>query len=216
MLNREETKDFYDRFGAMQDWQSFYENKAIEILVEHSGFGSALSLFEFGCGTGAFAKELLKNQVNKECKYLGIDLSETMVELTKRRLRPFRNRAEVRLSDGSTKLPFRDNAFERFVTNYVLDLLNNKEIMEVFSEAHRILKKDGLLSITSLACGEGFVSSSITKIWENIHRLNPTFVGGCRPLNLAEFVNEGIWEINHHSKISSFGITSEVLVVRNR
>ena len=214
MLSRKETKKFYDRFGAKQDWQSFYESAAIKALVENGDFERAKSVFEFGCGTGAFAKELLENHLSRECSYLGFDLSETMVRLTAERIQEFGSRASVELSDGSTELPFPDRSFDRFVSNYVLEILTDIEIAEVFAEASRVLSPGGLFCATSLACGERLVSRGMTKLWESIYRRQPNLVGGCRPVSLIEFVDEVDWKVNHHSKVSSFGITSEVLVCR--
>lgn len=216
MLEKKEVKNFYDKFGAKQDWQSFYENVAIKKTIEHSDFQTAKSIFEFGCGTGKFAKDLLENYLSKDCQYLGIDLSETMIEIAGKRLKPFENQAKVQLSDGSTKFQFPANSFDRFVSNYVLEILSDEEIAKIFHEANRILSEDGLLSITSLACGEGFVSKQISNIWEFIHKSRPKLVGGCRPLNLINFVDEKVWQIKHHSKVSSFGITSEILIAKCR
>jgi ubiquinone/menaquinone biosynthesis C-methylase UbiE len=214
MLSKKETKDFYDKFGAKQDWQSFYENSAIKTLIKHSDFDKAKSVLEFGCGTGKFAKDLLENHLAKDCQYLGIDLSETMIEIASKRLKPFETQVKVKISDGSTEFTFPNNSFDRFVSNYVLDLLSDEQIGQVFTEANRILGNSGLLSITSLACGEGFLAKQVSNIWESIHKFRPKLVGGCRPLNLIAFVDKKIWKIKHHSKVSSFGITSEILVVQ--
>lgn len=213
MLAKSEVKKFYDKFGAKQDWQSFYENEAIETLIKHSDFKQAKSVFEFGCGTGKFASNLLENYLSEDCQYLGIDLSKTMFEIAGERLNPFKTRANVRLSDGSAKLKFPNNSFDRFVSNYVLDILPPEEITQIFSEASRVLNKKGLLCLTSLACGKGFLSKTVSNIWESVHNSRPKLVGGCRPLNLVEFIDEKIWQIKHHSKTESFGITSEILVL---
>ena len=51
MLSRDEAKAFYDRFGAKQDSQGFYEDRALEDLMEHVDVDEAEAGFEFGCGT---------------------------------------------------------------------------------------------------------------------------------------------------------------------
>ncbi len=214
-MKTSEVKTYYDNFGKKQDWQGFYENKAINTLIENSDFQKAKSIFEFGFGTGKFAKDLFEKYFSDDCKYIGIDLSETMFAIASERLKPFKESAKVQISDGSTNLEFPDNHFDRFVSNYVLDILSDEEISKIFSEAKRILFRDGLFSLTSLACGEGFISKQVSNIWESVHKIKPTLVGGCRPLDLIDFVDEKDWEIKHHFKINSFGITSEVLVLRN-
>ena len=85
-LSVEEARVFYDRFGAKQDQQLFYEGPALATLVANAGFAEAQSLFEYGCGTGRFAHELLEHYLPEGCRYLGVDISSTMVRLASERL----------------------------------------------------------------------------------------------------------------------------------
>jgi ubiquinone/menaquinone biosynthesis C-methylase UbiE len=78
-LTTAQAKAFYDRFGARQDAQSFYEDRAIDVLVVHGVFSTATSVFEFGCGTGRFAKRLLAQALPPEARYMGVDVSSAMV-----------------------------------------------------------------------------------------------------------------------------------------
>jgi hypothetical protein len=48
----EQARAFYDWFGHRQDWQSFYKNPALDMLIEHGAFRDAHRLIEFACGTG--------------------------------------------------------------------------------------------------------------------------------------------------------------------
>ena len=56
----DDARRYYDRFGWRQDTQGFYENPAIDDLVKHADFEHARSVLEFGCGTGSFARRLLR------------------------------------------------------------------------------------------------------------------------------------------------------------
>ena len=69
-LAPEEAKRLYDRLGSGQDWQCFYENPAIGELIAHSAFDSPHSVFEFGCGTGAFAARLLQRHLPVDARYV--------------------------------------------------------------------------------------------------------------------------------------------------
>jgi trans-aconitate methyltransferase len=122
-LSPEQAKRFYDRLGARQDWQGFYENAALQELIAHAGFDSARSVFEFGCGTGAFAARLLQQHLPADARYTGLDVSSTMVSLARKRLQPWPERAHVHQSDGSFRIHQADRSFDRFVSNYVFDLL---------------------------------------------------------------------------------------------
>jgi ubiquinone/menaquinone biosynthesis C-methylase UbiE len=100
----EQARSFYDRFGSKQDWQRFYEDPAIDRLIEHAAFGQAHRVLEFGCGTGRFAQRLLRGLIPAQCTYLGIDVSSTMVGIARRRLSECAGRCEVTVSDGSGRL----------------------------------------------------------------------------------------------------------------
>ena len=57
-LTSSKIRDFYDAFGKKQDKQ-FYEDAAIDHLIEHGEFEKAGYVVEFGCGTGKLASRLL-------------------------------------------------------------------------------------------------------------------------------------------------------------
>ena len=90
-LSRDEARCFYDWLGARQDTQAFYEDRALADLVAHAAFEKARSVFEFGCGTGRFAADLLADVLLPDCVYHGIDISPRMIALAQRRLVPWRN-----------------------------------------------------------------------------------------------------------------------------
>ncbi len=211
-LNHQQARRFYDRFGAKQDTQSFYEDKAINALIQHADFQHAQAMLEFGCGTGRLAERLLTNCLPASATYQGLDISSTMVELSTKRLQTFASRARVSQTQGEILLPFAEQVFDRFVSAYVLDLLPGEEISDLLSEAHRVLNNTGILALASLSHGETVFSKGVTGVWRTIHRINPKWVGGCRPVELREFIRDDLWSIRHHEKISQFGITSEVLV----
>ncbi len=207
-----QARAFYDRFGTRQDAQSFYEDRALDVLGDHGAFSTATSLFEFGCGTGRFAKRLLAQALAPEARYVGVDVSSTMVCLARERLRHWPDRAQVRLSDGSTKLEVADNSFERFVSTYVLDLLSEEDISCVLGEAARILTDDGLLCLVSLTHGDKPFSKLVSLAWKRVHALHPLLVGGCLPIRLLGFLPANRWRVRHREVVSAFGVSSEVVV----
>jgi len=135
-----------------------------------------------------------------------------MVGLAQQRLARFGDRAEVYRSDGSPRLDFAAATFDRFVANYVLDLLSIPEIETLLQEASRVLSAGGLLGLTSLTFGFTPFSRVVTAIWQALHSLRPVLVGGCRPLHLRELVSGEPWQVRYANRFSSFGVPSEVLV----
>ena len=212
VLSHEEARRFYDRLGARQDWQRFFENPALLDMVRHAGFREATSVIEFGCGTGLFAEQLLEHDLPPAATYLGLDASPTMVGLARDRLARFGPKAEVRMTDGDPRLNVADLSFDRFVSTYTLDLLSEDDIRAVVSTAHRLLRAGGLVALVSLTHGSSRFSRLIERAWVAVHSHRPAAVGGCRPLSLQEFIQSPQWTSRHWRRITSFGMTSEVLV----
>jgi ubiquinone/menaquinone biosynthesis C-methylase UbiE len=181
-------------------------------MIDHSGFPIAHAVLEFGCGTGRIAERLLNDFMPSDARYLGLDISTTMVTLARERLERFGARAEVRLADGSASIDAPDGSFDRFVSNYVLDLMSRDVIRTVVAEAYRVLEPDGLLCLVSLTHGRTAVSRFVSGLWSRVHRMRPSIVGGCRPIELADFVGEPDWRIVHSAFVSSLGFPSEVIV----
>ncbi len=206
----------YDRIGRLQDWQAVYEGRAIREVIQLGSFDSAKSILEFGCGTGAFAAKLFRTCLPSVCRYVGIDVSPRMVRLATAQLKAWAERTAIRLSDGSPGLHEADGAFDRFVSNYVFDLLAPEYAAIIISEAHRVLNSSGKLCLVSLGCGASGPPRIATVLWDRVWRLKPELVGGCRPLDLCSLLMAEQWSIDHHVKLVSFAIPSEVIVASRR
>jgi len=215
-LSHEEARRVYDRIGARQDTQAFYEDVATGAVIRLGEFASAESVFEFGCGTGRFAHTLLRDHLGPSATYRAVDQSPRMAGLTTRRLADFGDRIQVVLTDGRPPTSEGSACFDRFVSNYVFDLLSEDDIAAVISEAHRILRPGGLLCLSSLSPGHGSLSRAVIGVWSFLHRLNPKLVAGCRPIELPGFLDEASWQLRHHQTLQPFGLPSEVVLAERR
>lgn len=216
ILSRQQAKSFYDRLGARQDWQAFYEDPAVAQLVAYGKFETAQAVCEFGCGTGRFAEKLLKDRLPGSGRYVGLDISETMVRLARQRLVPWESRARVMLTDGTPQIPGDDASFDRIVAVYVLDLLGAQDIRNLLLEARRALRPGGLFCSVNVTSGQGPLSNAVTLLWRKIHDWRPVLLGGCRPLEFGALLDDAYWQIEHQSKICRYGICSEVVIARRR
>lgn len=212
MLSRADARAFYDRFGARQDAQGWYEDPPVARLVERGVFAGARSVVELGCGTGRVAERLLREVLPRDARYLALDSSPTMVGLARERLAPFRARAEVRLTDGDPVLPVPDRSTDRVVSTYVLDLLSEPDIGAFVADAHRALADGGRLCLVGLTDGERGLSRLVSSLWRRVHRRNPSRVGGCRPLCMAAHLPRDRWRVEHREVVTAWTIPSEILV----
>lgn len=215
-LSRAEIKQIYDEIGAWQDTQGFYEQPAKADLIAHAEFESAGCVAEVGCGTGRFAEILLEEHLPPDACYRGLELSTTMVALSRRRLERFGDRVSVRQTDGAPPFNVKKDAADRFVANYVLDLLPAGDIRAMLDEAHRLLRSGGRLCLASLTHGATPLTRLVSRMWTRLHAVAPACVGGCRPVDLGEHLNSDQWAITHRNVISAWGVSSEVVVARPR
>ena len=214
LLSRSEAKDFYDRFGSKQDQQGWYEDAAIDALLNASNFEQAKSVLELGCGTGRLAETLLAHHLPETATYLGLDVSDTMIRLTRERLSRFGGRATVKLHDAPGVPTLEEGGCDRFLSTYVLDLLPDAEIRRILAWAASVVEPGGLLCLAGLTRGRGWASRLVMGCWEAVFRVNPKWVGGCRPMTLSTRLDPADWAVEHREVVVAWGIASEVLVAR--
>lgn len=215
-LSQTKVQAYYDGFGNKQDSQGFYEDPPVEDMLAHAAFDQAAAVFEFGCGTGRLAKLLLDKYLPSTASYTGIDLSPVMVELARGKLASFGERASVEKSDGEIHFPLPDGAVDRVVSCYVLDLLPEDKAREAFEEARRVLKPGGRLCLVSLTEGANLPSHIVAGLWKSVYRLNASWVGGCRPIQLETYAEETHWEVDYQTVLTPWGVPSEVLIAAKR
>ncbi len=213
-FSRRDARHFYDRFGAKQDRQGFYEDAALDALIRHGRFSDAGSVLEIGCGTGRLAARLLSDHLPRSARYVGLDLSATMIDLATVRLASWAERCQLKLSDGDFDFSSCGGPFERIVSTYVFDLLSHADIAAVLAAAHGVMQQGGLLCLAGITRGSGPVSAVTSKLWTLAYAVNPALVGGCRPTVLADLIPERQWRIVHREVVVSATVPSEVLIVR--
>jgi len=211
-LDYRQAQRIYDRIGRWQDTRPLTERRAMDEIAWRGDFYNAAAVLEFGCGTGRFAARLLETKLPAAATYLGMDVSAKMVELAGEALAPWRGRARVELSDGSTTLPVADGEYDRFLCTYVLDLLSPTDTAALLAEAHRALRPGGLLALASLTPGSTPPSRVLTGLWRGLWRLDPRAVGGCRPVELAALLAPDRWLVRDRLMVTKWALSSEVLV----
>jgi len=99
------------------------------------------SILDLGCGNGRFLELIGDKKIN----YSGIDSSESFIKEAKEtygQLGKF-------IHGDALSLPYKDNSFETIVSFGVLHHIPSKKLrIQFLREAHRVMKKDGLLILT--------------------------------------------------------------------
>jgi SAM-dependent methyltransferase len=212
-ISAEQARRFYDRLGRAQDTQAFYENPAVDRLIALADFESASAVFELGCGTGRLARLLLGEHLPPTARYLATDVSARMTQLAGERLRPWAERATVvALEPPGRELPGGRAGFDRFLATYVFDLLSEDDARSLLSEAARLLRTDGRLCLASITHGPGGLARVVSNNWARLASRWPLLLGGCRPVDLRDYLPPRQWTIDCCEVVTSWGITSQVLV----
>jgi SAM-dependent methyltransferase len=209
-LTSTRARRFYDSLGRGQDLQAFYEDHAVGELLARGRLGQAHEVFEFGCGTGRLAARLLGEFLPAGARYVGADISDTMTSLSKARLGRFGGRAAVIQADGTGPLPLTSSAFDRFLAVYVLDMLGPAETAAIVAEARRLLRPGGLLEVVSLTHGATAPARLAARAWTAVWSRAPVLTGGCRPVSVLPLADG--WQIEHRALVTSWALTSEVVV----
>jgi SAM-dependent methyltransferase len=209
-LTLNQARRVYDRIGRVQDWQAFYEDAPINRLVAESDLAGDQTIFEFGCGTGRLAANLLA-ALPPSLNYLGVDISPVMVNLASSRLAPWAERAKVGLVDGSLPLPADDGFADRVLSTFVFDLLDDAYARAVVDDLRRILAPDGRLCLASLTHGERLLERGLCRAWTGIWRIAPQVLGGCRPISTTALLAHD-WNIEHHSRVHRWGLVMDVVI----
>jgi len=215
-LSHAEARRVYDRVGEKLDALPFYEDRATDELAQCGSFCTARSVFEFGCGTGRFAVRLLRDHLPDTAHYRAVDQSATMVQVARASLEPFGERVEITQTDGKPPFDQPPESFDRFVSTFVFDLLSEEDIGLVLEQAHRILRPSGLLCLASLSTGSTPLSRLSARLWASVHRLRPTLVLGCRPIELTPLLSGSDWGITHHVRLTPLGLPAEVVVAERQ
>jgi SAM-dependent methyltransferase len=216
MADRAAIGRYYDRIGRGQDTQRFYEDPATDLALALGGFGDAQAVAELGCGTGRFARKLLERWLPAAATYRGFELSERMAAIATGRLGPWSDRAHVTRIAGEPSLPLEAGSADRFLANYVLDLMRPADARRWLDEAHRVLAPDGLVCLVSITPGPGRASRFVSDTWTRIWRRRPMLVGGCRPIELTQLLDEGRWAVVDRRVVTAWLVSSEVVVARRR
>lgn len=150
--------------------ETFYSTPRLVSLVKKYSRGKILDV---GCGTGAYFKYFKGDEI------FGVDLEEKYLRAIDKKKYP--NKKIVLKKADIRNLPFKDNTFDFVMSSLVLEYMQTeKDFKKAISELQRVLKKDGMLIVTTPHKNTFTVfvrGQIISKIFPNT-REDPNFIMG--------------------------------------
>lgn len=105
---------------------------------------AAIRILEVGCGTGYNLEKFAAYYVNAQL--VGMDVSEDMIELSKKKLAPYSNRIDL-LSRAYGDTAFStQNSFDVVVFSYALTMIN-PQWKELIDQAYKDIKPGGIIAV---------------------------------------------------------------------
>ena len=182
---QDEIGKLYDAKAWFYDiWSYLTESKARERALELAEIQDGQSILEVAVGTGLMFNEIVKR--NFHGQNVGIDISEGMLSQAKVKLSK-QNSENYSLSIGSAfDLKVGDASVDMLVNNYMFDLIPFNQMDKIISEFKRVLKRDGKLILINMTKSESFGGG----LYENVYRLSPRILGGCRGVQMTDLLTQ--------------------------
>lgn len=200
---------FYDRVAPVYGfWSGLFESRAARRAYEVAALAGGERVLEVAVGGGEFHSVLAKTPGLGHC--VGVDLSWPMLARTRRRLDPAGTARCDLCRANALSLPFEGGAFDILFNLYMIDLLLEDDVPGVLSEFARVLRPGGRLVLLVMARQAELVNA----IWTWLYRRSPVLVGGCRPVPVAEMLQQSSWRIDLRDEISQGGFRSELIVAQ--
>ena len=205
-ISRAEARRVYNTLGTKLDRSARYEARARRYALDALDLRPDQRVLQIGVGTGGEHLALVR-AVGSGGLAVGLDLSRTMLELTRRR-------SDTPLCEGDTvALPFATRSFDRLFCAYVLDLLPAADLPGALAEFTRVLRPGGRAVFVSLTEGVTATSRLFVAAWSLWFRWNARALGGCRPLQLLPLLDHCGLAVVQRRVIVQQGFPSEVVIV---
>ncbi len=204
------TRRVYDALAGVYPLSTMlFHSQAHRQALALSGIRNGMRVLEVATGSGEMFRRLVR--VNPNGKTLGIDLSPNMASRTQKdtRRRFPGTEAHCQAVDARA-MPFRDGAFDAVVCCYLLELLSTEDICKTVGEFHRVLRRNGQLTLILIGQNAAFFNA----MYQVCTKVAPAFWGRQVEERLPELIRSHNFDITRDQKVRQIFYPSRVLVAR--
>ena len=180
LQSKDETRAYYNKIAKVYDLlaersEQPMRDAGLKMLAATPG----QRILEIGFGTG-HTLATLAGAVGPEGRVFGIDISDSMVAMTRELLQKegLADRAEVQCGDAE-HLPYVDGSLDAVVMIFTLELFDTPAIPRVLAECRRVLRSGG--RIVAVGISKEGKQGLIIRAFEWTHRHFPNLMD-CRPI----------------------------------
>jgi len=213
LRSKQEARATYNRLSRWYDLlEGWSETKSKNEGLQGLDVAKGEQVLEVGFGTG-HGLVALAHQVAKSGKVYGLDISEGMLQVARKRVAKadLLDRVELRIGDAEA-MPFGDDSFDALFMSFVLELFDTPQIPVVLQECRRVLRSGGRISVVALS-KEGD-AGVVRQLYEWTHKQFPRFVD-CRPIFVQRALENAGFQVVQTAKESMWGLPVEIIVARN-
>ncbi len=205
-IRKDRVANIYRKIAPSYDlWAWLTETKARNRCFDLAAIQNGEDVLEVAVGTGLMFERILA--ANPSGRNEGIDLTEAMLVRAERKAsQSGSNNYCLRVGDAYD-LDFSDDNFDVLISNYLFDLLPQQDFLAVLEEFKRVLRPGGRLAIVNMAKGTRWYNG----LWEQIYRINPVLLGGCRGVSLLPVLEVCGFKHTTREYVSQMTFPSEIV-----
>jgi demethylmenaquinone methyltransferase/2-methoxy-6-polyprenyl-1,4-benzoquinol methylase len=212
--SRQTARTTYNRYGLFYDviggqFERPYAMKGLILLDVQPGE----SVLEVGFGTGHVILKIAKI-VGKNGRVSGIDISDRMCAITRRRIHKAKLTDRVSLHCGDAlSMPFETATMDALFMSFTLELFETEDIPLLLKECYRMLKPQGRIGVVSLQRSNRY--SRIERLYEWVHMRFPQWVD-CRPIRASHKLTQAGFRLQQAEVQPMFGLQVSMIVAIKR
>ncbi len=187
-----------------------YRDRGLEKLSARPGE----RILEIGFGTGHCLVTLAK-AVGLEGRVIGVDISDGMADIARKRLQQYGldDQVDLHRADASNLDFLEAGSLDGVFMSFTLELFDTPDIPCVLQECHRVLKSDGRLAVVCMTKTDP--PGMAVRVYEWFHDHLPDYAD-CRPIFAQPVLEQSGFSIEDVSMSSMWGLPVEIILARKR